>query len=505
MSPTFDLRHEVAWIPVLFLDGRRATVPLQQLLEDAHLIREIEAEPAQWAGLMRFLPSVTALVARQDPGADFDAWAVEGFPSTVVNDALDAIADRLWLRHPDTPFMQEPLLVNEGKTYSTEWLHLTAPGPNSKAWWGKPGDHVRADAETPARVALGLVTSWYFNPGIGGKALGHYSDDESIGWRPRGTLGFHNHGLRVFHRGPSLAATLLANTMDAHVTGRGKNLPLWASEPDSLPTSGPLTASTWTGSVYRLLWNETTPTGVIVGGRRHRGASSEKKDRDARTVAIEKDLWRADPTIPRIPVMKAGEETGDVRPLSALHPAAGAVEWAAEWYVTDARRGAARELEPGLIDADGSDIFVIRMDGPATAREVSHIGRIGERSDIASPGARARLVSLSALVLRPIRTTLYVGLVKALGAETAKPLHDRLHATFCAEAEEILDDLLHAPEFAIEHAQDFTRAAGTAFERFVTPYLNSQTLASSGDAEGIASGLAFVRGRIATTLRDVHA
>jgi len=493
------------WIPVLYLDGRRAALSLQHLLEDAHLIREIEADPAQWAALMRFLPSVVALVARQDPGADFDTWAVDGLPPVIVDRALDALADRLWLRHPETPFMQEPLLVDEGKPYSTEWLHLTAPGPNSKAWWGKPGDHVRAGAATPAHVALGLVTSWYFNPGIGGKAVGHYADDESIGWRPRGTLGFHNHGVRVFHRGPSLAATLLANTMDAHVSGRGKNLPLWASGPDTLPAAGPLTASTWTGSVYRLLWNESTPTGVIVGGRRHHGASAEKKDRDARTAAIEKGLWRADPTIPRLPVVKAGEETGEVRPLPALHPAASAVEWAAEWYVTDARRGAVRELEPGLIDAGGSDIFVIRMDGPSTAREISHIGRIGERSDITSASARSRLVSLSALVLRPIRTTLYVGLVKALGQEAAQPLHDRLHASFCAEAEDTLDELIHAPELTIEHAQGFTRAAATAFERFLTPYLNSQTLAGTGDAEGIAAGLAFVRSRIASTLREVHA
>lgn len=501
-----DLRSDVAWIPVLYLDGTRRTLPLQQLLEDAHLIREIEGEPAQWAGLMRFLPSVTALVAREDPHADVDAWATGGLPHDLITRALDKISDRLWLRHPDTPFMQEPLLADDGKSYPTEWLHLTHPGPNSKAWWGKPGDHTRHDPHTAARVAVGLVTSWYLSPGIGGRAVGRYTDDPAIEWRPRGTLGFHNHGLRVFHRGANLAETLLANTMPAHVTGRGKNLPLWAADADTLPSAGPLTASTWTGSVYRVLWAEDgRPASVLIGGRRHRDASAEKKTRDTRTATIEKDLWRTDPTIPRIPLMKAGEETGQMRPLPPLHPAANTLEWASEWYVVDARRGAARALEPGLVDTAATDIFTIRMDGPSTAREIVHLGRIGQHTDIASPAARARLMSLSAMVLRPIRTTLYVGLVKALGADVAKPLHDRLHAAFCAHAEDSLDEIIHAPALTPEHARRFTGAAVSAFEQFVTPYLNSKTLAGTANSEGIAAGLAFVRSRIAATLRDVHA
>lgn len=499
----FHLGDEVAWIPVLYLDGRRVVLPLQQLLLDAHLIREIEGEPAQWAGLMRFLPSVTALVARQDLGADFDAWAIEGMPRGAINTALDLIHDRLWLRHPTTPFMQE-MLVHPGTLYPTEWLHLAAPGPSSKAWWGKPGDHVRSDAHMPARVALGLVTSWYFNPGVGGKALGRYADDVDTGWRPRGTLGVHNHGIRVFHRGPNLAATLLANTMESHVTGRGKNLPLWAMSDGALPSAGALTASTWTGSVYLLDWDGDTPIGVHVSGRRHAGYSTEKKVRDGRTLAIEKELWRSDPTIPRQPVLKAGEETGEVRPVRALHPTANAVQWAAEWYVVTAQssRGPAKALEPGLIETTANDMFTIRLDGPTTAYEITHIGRISENTEVATARARTRLLSLASQALLPIQKTLYIALTKALGEDVAKPLHDRMFAAFCSDAEEILDDIIHAPELTREHITEFVGAASTAFERFVSPYVTSRTLAGRDGVPGIAAATMFLESSLAKTLRS---
>lgn len=504
MCTAHDLRYDVEWLPVVYLDGRRASLPLQRLLEDAHLIKELEGEPAQWAALMRFLPSVTALIAREDPHADFDAWATDGFPSSAINACLDRIANHLWLRHPSTPFMQDPLIDSTGVMYPTEWLHLTSPGPNSKAWWGKFGDHIRADANAHARVALGLVTSWYFNPGAGGKASGQYTDAAEVGWRPRGTVGVHNHGLRIFHRGPTLASTLLANTMDTHVTARGANLPLWASDASALPSSGPLTASTWTGSAYLLRWDGEQPVGVYVAGRRHQGYSADPTERKLQTRAIEKDVWRSDPTIPRYPVTKAGEETGDVRPLRSLHPSANTVQWMAEWYTVDAKRGTVRSLEPGLVEVNATDTFVIQLDGPITACEISYIARVGELAGIANPQARSRLRSLSAMVITPLRTTLYIGLIKALGEEAARPLHDRLFAAFCGEAEPHLDELVHAETMTVEHARAFTGAAVTAFERFLRPYLNSRTLAGGSTSDGIAAAMSFVHTRVAASLRDVR-
>lgn len=293
--------------------------------------------------------------------------------------------------------------------------------------------------------------------------------------------------------------------MDSHVSARGKNLPLWAAAPDTLPSSGPLTASTWTGSVYLLTWDGDSATGVHVGGRRHPGYSAVEEERKNRARSIETDLWRADPTIPRSPVLKAGEETGEVRPIRALHPSANAVQWAAEWYAVDARRGAARALEPGLVETDDTDLFTISLDGPTSACEIVHLGRIGEHSAIAQPGARTRLLSLSGLIISPLRTTFFIALNKALGDDAARPLHGKLFSAFCAEVEDILDDVIHAPTLTLDHARQFTTAGIAVFERFLTPYMNSQTVAGNGDGEGIASAIAFLHTRIAASLRRVHA
>lgn len=505
VTPEHDLRREVEWLPVLYLDGRRDTLALQPLLEQAHLIREVELEPIEWAGVMRFLPSVTALIARADPRAEYDAWCTEGIPAAAIDAALGAVADRLWLRHPVTPFMQETQLTATATANDTEWLHLTVPAASSKAWWGKSGDGRHTAAGTPARVAQGLIASWYFSPGVSGKAVGFYADDPDTGWRPRGTLGRRNHGLRVFFAGDNLAHTLLANTMENHTRARGSNLPLWAVSGDIVPSAGPLTASTWTGSVYLLDWDGGRATGVRVGGRRIPGYSPEKDQRKKQVDALSADLWRADPTIPRAPVLRAGEETGEVVPIRALHPSANAVQWAAEWHASDARRGAARAMEPGLVDAAGTDVIAIRIDGAAASPELSHFARIGEVSAVAAPGARNRLMSLSALIVTPIRGTLNAGLAKALGHEAAKPLYERLYAAFCSDVEPVLDDLIHAPALTRDHATAFTRTAQSTFERFLAPYMNSRTLAGTGTGggEGIAAALALVEGRVSATLREV--
>lgn len=510
MSPRHDLRHEVPWIPVIYLDGTHRTLPLQPLLEDSHLIREIAGEPATWAALMRFLPSVTALIVREDPHTDLEPWAEGGIPTALITAALDKVAGHLWLHHPNTPFMQDPDLIvpDTGPANSTEWLHLT-PGASSKAWWGKPGDSQHPDAGTPARVAQGLVVSWFFSPGVAGRAVGTYTDAPDIGWRPRGTLSFGNHGLRVFWRGRTLAETLLANTVDTHVRagGRGNraNLPLWAAGPKAKPSDGPLTAATWTGSTYQVIWDDTgsVPTGVHVGGRRIGGLPADPKARTAAVKDIEKDLWRSDPTIPRVPVVKAGTETGEVRPIRSLHPTASAMQWAAEWYASDERRHTARAMEPGLVDVAMTDVFAIRLEGQRTSPEVAYLNRVGEVSAIAAPGARARLASLSSLVVIPIRATLYGGLIRALGRESAAPLQERLFAAFCTAVEPILDDIVHAPEFTRAHAEQFASAAQSTFERFVTPYITPQTLRSSPTIPGIAAAIAFVEQRTRKTIRQV--
>lgn len=501
-TPSHDLRRDIPWIPVAYLDGTTATLALQPLLEQAHLIREVHAEPLTWAALMRFLPSVTALIAREDRRADFDEWADTGIPASHIDTALGSIASHLWLSHPDTPFMQEPLLMDK-KPSSLEWLHL-APGVDSKAWWGKDGDTVHRDAGTLSRIVQGLVVSWYFSPGMGGMAVGAYSDRPEQTWRPRGTLGLYNHGLRVFARGRNLAETLLANTMESHLAGgRTKNLPMWATTGEILPTA-PLTTSTWTGSVYRLAWEDGVPVGVMVGGRRIPGAPQEKPSPYA--SQIEKAFWRADPTIPRRAIVKAGEETSEVTPIRALHPSASTLQWMVQWYAGDQKHTGARPMEPGLIEVTNRDVLAIRVGG-TKAPELDYVSRVTEASEVTGASVTSRLNSLTATTILPIKTTLYVGLKMALGKKAADPLHDRLFAAFCQEAEPVLDEIIHAPAFERTHAEAFAAVAASAFSRFVGPYLNSRTVRAMDSSDpdtkrdGIAAAIAHVERRVASTAR----
>jgi len=495
-----DLRHEVPWIPVVYLDGRTVTLPLQPLLEDAHQVRELRTEPHIWAGLMRFLPGVVALIARQEPTADYDAWAHDGLPKDAIARALDSVGDRWHLRHPETPFLQDVRIVEDEKNANrTEWL-LLGPGGSSKAWWGKDGDAGHPDAGTVARIAQGLVVSWFFSAGSPGRAVGFYTDQPDSGWRPRGTLGFHNHGLRVFWKGRSLAETLLANTMENHVavSGRhGDNLPLWAVDGDSRPGAGALTASTWTGSAYRLLWDDTGACiGVNGAGRRIKGLPVDAAEAKDAVKAVEQDVWRADPTIPRVPLLKAGEETGEVRPVRPLHPSATAMQWAAEWFAIDDRRNAARPMEPGLVETSGVDVFTIRMEGARQAPEIAHLARVGEVSAIASPRARTRLITLANDILTPYRKYFYGAAVKALGKDTAPALTEKLFAQFSVEAEPLLDELVHADTLDDGVEPRFAGAAIAAFQKVIAPFANSTTLAGGPTFDGIASALAYLTARV---------
>lgn len=492
-----DVRHDVPWIPVTYHDGRSAVLPLQPALEQAHLIREVHGEPHIWTALMRFLPGVVALICRQDEHADFDEWARTGIPATAITAGLNKVGDRWHLRHPDTPFLQDARLVPDAKTAnSVEWLLLN-PSPTSKSWWGKPGDTHHPDSGTPARIAQGLVVSWFLSPGVPGRAVGRYADAPDSGWRPRGTLGYHNHGLRVFWRGENLAHTLLANTMENHArTGRrnGKNLPLWAVDGDTRPGAGALTSSTWTGSVYLLAWDEDGAcTGVNSGGRRIDGLPLDAGDAKDAVKAAETSIWRTDPTIPRVPIVKAGEETGEVRPVRPLHPSASAVQWAAEWFVTDDRRNAARPMEPGLVETGEVDATTIRIEGARQAPEIAHIARVGEVSAIAAPRARSRLITLAGTVLTPLRKVFYGAAARAISPDAAGALTEKLYAQFAIEAEPLLDDLVHTGTLDTDPAPAFTGAAITAFEKVMAPYASS--------APGISAATAYLTSRLHGTPR----
>ena len=158
-------------------------------------------------------------------------------------------------------------------------------------------------------------------------------------------------------------------------------------------------------------------------------------------------------------------------------------------------------MEPGLVETADSDLFVFRLGGDSSAPELDYLARVGEASQVAGVRSRARLLSLSSMVLSPIRSDLYVSLVKALGRDVAAPLHDRLFALFCTKAEAVLDDVIHAEHLERAHALAFVGCAQDAFEEFLRPYLNSRTLAPAEGRDGVAAAIAFLSRRLAAATR----
>ena len=138
-SPMGNIR-QLAWVPIIDGSGRRL-VGLDELFTHAHLIERIDVRaPIEKAGVLRFLTTVTALIARAQGIMPQTAEGVarDGFDPAAVTSVLDSIDDRLWLIHPSTPFMQEGRFRTATSSVKTAAsIRSTSPGDSSKAWWGR--------------------------------------------------------------------------------------------------------------------------------------------------------------------------------------------------------------------------------------------------------------------------------------------------------------------------------------------------------------------------------
>lgn len=490
----YDLGAE-PWIPVVTVDGRRATLSLRDVLLTAGTIDRVVGDTAvETAALLRFLFSTAAVILKPGDRAITNA-AVDAF--------FTAHGERHWLMHPTTPFMQEPLLhvprdsAGRLKAIPLTWLELAAPSQSSKAWWGKSGDS-NAEASL-AQLTRRLITAWFYSPGIGGRAAGTYQDDPDTTWRPRGTISFASHGLRSFWRGETLLQTILANVPTAHCAG----LPLWLLDDGALPSASALTAATWTGSAY-LLVGEDKPEQVVVCGRRIPDAPQDVAERKQLVKKLETQLWMADPTVMRTPVRKGGEDTGDFRPARAMGLAATSLQYAAEWWVTSEKRGPVRSLAPGLIEVTRSEVFSIRLDGQATAPELDHAVWVTQADVLSDSTLNRHLRALTSLVLLPLRTMFRTSAFIALGPDLADHLGSRAFDAFCESAEPLFESLSMAPALTVELAREFVNLAEPALMTVLSPYLTAGTVGPHGDRGGIAQARTHLVSSMRHTLKQLE-
>lgn len=251
---------DMRWIPVVGLDGRREKVGLREVFLRAGEISEFgDMSAIERSALTRLLTGFTALVVREGKTTDrLDLDAIE----TV----LGRYAPFLRLDDPDRPFLQEWGVTTEGVGNPLESIAPGAPGASSKAWRVRSRSTSHwADQMGVESAALYLAVRWYHGFGGNAKSLHDVSaGNGTVGGRPGDDLAF-------FWRGTTLERTLLANTPQSWV--RGKGLPGFLDR--GATTHGPAASphplwvnhANFLGTL--LTWEDGEITGVRTSGTLH--------------------------------------------------------------------------------------------------------------------------------------------------------------------------------------------------------------------------------------------
>jgi hypothetical protein len=258
----FNLADE-PWIPVLGLDGLDRTFSLRDLLTYAHELdgRLPTADPLEVAAMSRFLISVTYLVHRHAPEADWAAVSAgqAALPAAGIEGALQDLADHLWLFHPRTPFLQDDRLrdavvnrVPQDVARERVFHPVRTLAPGQPANWFTRNRDTTSPLGLPETARL-LVTRHFMLPN--GNEMAVESPTETQKQNP-GSVGFTSIGSssQVFMVSATIAASLAANlTSDvAHDDG-----PTFYTAPDPDP-SGPglLWLYTYSAAGAYLIWRE---------------------------------------------------------------------------------------------------------------------------------------------------------------------------------------------------------------------------------------------------------
>lgn len=277
-APRFNLVDE-PWILCQMTDGCTQELSLREVFGQAASIRRVAGELAtQDYAVLRILLVIFWRAHLEDEhlsgaGADAHTWwlhqlrrAPEG-PAPCLEEYLEEIRDRLWLLHPQTPFLQVAdlrtatgghspvvrLLVDSESAYFSQ---RTGPGVTSLAL----GEAARWLVHAQAFEYSGIKSGAVGDPRVkGGKGY-----PIGVGWAG-------NTGGVVLH-GPTLAETLVLNTPARLLAGEGveEDLPAWERNPATAAPrrsqypDGPCDLLTWQSRRIRLITKENRVHGVLV-------------------------------------------------------------------------------------------------------------------------------------------------------------------------------------------------------------------------------------------------
>ncbi|GAB3597961.1 type I-E CRISPR-associated protein Cse1/CasA [Microbacterium tumbae] len=269
-----NLVDELGWIPVHFLDGTTAELPIREVFHRAHEIREISGEvPTQGFAILRLL---LAILYRAPGGgpitvAVWRAWQENGLPLTDLDEYLDAFRDRFELCDPERPFFQvADLATAKGERKDVAPLIFDLPSNNRL--------FTTRSREGAADLSFAEAARWLVNVQsfeVSGIKSGAVGDPRvkggkgypiGIGWA--GLLG------GVYAQGRTLRDTLLANLVghDALPNARPEgDLPPWedtapdtAAEREGLLPHGPVRLYTWQSRRIRLFAEGDRVVGCLV-------------------------------------------------------------------------------------------------------------------------------------------------------------------------------------------------------------------------------------------------
>lgn len=526
--------RQLAWLPVIDLSGRRF-VGLDEVFTSAHLIDRIDVRaPIEKAGVLRFLTTVTALVARAQGITPVNAEAVarDGFDPAAVMMALDAIDERLWLIHEATPFMQEgrySAATSGVKTAAS--IRSTSPGDSTKAWWGRPGDGFATGDIEMGSAPAALMGFWFYSVNGNGAAV---LDGVPLAMQGSAAGKVIAAGVRLWKTGENLASTLLMNTPQEWVGGTG--FPAWAQ---TLETSGqlePIIAATITGNATLLLpelvGGNVVFTGAHIGSSLRRGIPPTAADFDTLKAAKarNKDIvtnnkrmkaagepsvalealpqlgvdalkqsllhaWQSDPQVVfrrPDPKKKGLQKVEDIRALNDVNAGTSVLHNLHGWYL--------RAFNPEVPGRKSiltrrefnTELFSFQLEQKGSYGELSGAswlsmppGTIG-----GSVQVQEALTTFAEHAYERVQSALYLAIRTVVADKDGKmnkadkpfitATHEYALARFSFLADEVVTEVValavKGEAFAEAHIRAWSNAALAAFDEAVEPYVNARRL-----------------------------
>ncbi len=538
-----NIRH-LAWLPVMDSSGRRL-VGLDDLFANAHLIQRLDVRaPVEKAGVLRFLSTVTALIAREQAiitRATAETVAREGFDPAAITRALDAIDDRLWLIHEATPFMQEGRYLAATSSLKTAAsIRSTSPGDSSKAWWGRPGDGFATGDLDLLSAPAALMDFWFYSVNGNVKTV---LDGVPLPTHGSAAGKVKAAGVRLWKMGENLAATLLMNTPRSWMTGSA--LPAWAQNLEISGQLEPLIQATITGNATLLVPERVAGqivfTGAHIGTSLRRGIPPTAADFAKRTAAKGRNkaivadnerlkaageptvniealpmlaedalklslmyAWHTDPQVvfrKPAPKQKGLQNVEDRRALNDITATTSVLHNLQAWYLRSFNPDVPGQSSILSRREFGTELFSIQL------KQESSYGKLSAASWLSMPpgtiggppAAQEALEELADFAYGQIRTALRSAILTVLSRRKSnKPLAKRnddgvIETTleyalgrFSSSTDEIVTDAVdlavRGEKFSGSHVRAWSKAALTAFDDAIEPYLNARRLPDIAEA-----------------------